>query len=359
MFKVPSTPQNANHSVRISELDALRGLAAMAVVLYHYTCGIQRLTTDDRIYYDGLWIGQYGVHLFFAISGFVIFMTLERTRKGSDFFISRFSRLIPVYYFGICLTAMIIWLNGALQGFLRPTTWTETALNFTMMTPLLRVHPVDPSYWTLQIELLFYLIIYSIWTTNLLRQIERILFIWVCFSILFAMGFVHPLIGSILILEYMPLFAIGIIAYRSRQDAWRPVLHVPLLGGSLLAVQLRGDPHVMLAAIAVVLVMISLAHGRLIFLRHPVLLWLGAISYPLYIIHQYIGIIIIFRLDALGLARPLSVMLTIAMMLLLAEAIRRYVEQPALRVIRDWWRGRNRVTKTSEPAAILSGVAIP
>jgi peptidoglycan/LPS O-acetylase OafA/YrhL len=351
MNTVVSKLRDNAHSGRISELDALRGLAAMAVVIFHYTCGITRLTKGDRIYFEGFWVGQYGVHLFFAISGFVICMTLERTRRGSDFLVSRFSRLIPVYYFGLCMTALVLGMSGAPQDFLHPLPWTDIALNFTMLTHLLGAKPVDPSYWTLQIELLFYVIMWAVWAANGLRQIERVMFIWVGLAMLFGMGFVSPLIGSLLILNHIPLFAIGIIAYRITQDGWRPSLHAPRLGWCLFAVQLQGDPLVMLAAIAVTGIMMMLAQGRLALLRHPLLLWLGAISYPLYIIHQYIGISIIFRFDAMGLARPVSVLLTLTMMLALAEAIRRSVEQPALRFIRDRWRLHGRDTKSEQVLA--------
>ncbi len=359
MYHGQPKSQNTTHLARISELDALRGIAAILVVIFHYTCGIFRLIYDTKAYWNGFWMGQYGVHLFFAISGFVILMTLERTNKGTDFLISRFSRLIPVFYFGICLTSLIVWINGGPQHFLRVSTWREIALNFTMVTPILRVHAVDAAYWTLQVELLFYVSMYLVWAAKLLRQIEYVLFVWIALSVLSAMDIIGPLGSSLLILEHVPMFAIGIVAFRMAQGAWRPALHIPLLGICVLAVLLRGNPYVVIAAVAVICIMLVLARGRLTFLRHPVLLWLGAISYPLYVIHQYIGIIIIFHLDALGLLRPVSVMLTIAMMLVLAEAIRRYVEQPALRLIRDWWRGHNRVTKTSEPDAILPGVAIP
>jgi peptidoglycan/LPS O-acetylase OafA/YrhL len=359
MSEDQSKPQNTAHAGRISELDALRGLAAMAVVLHHYTCQIYRYTNDSKVFWNGFWMGQNGVQLFFAISGFVIFMTLERTNKGSDFFISRFSRLIPVFYFGICLTSLIVWISGAPQHFLRVSAWWEIALNFTMVAQILRVHAIDPSYWTMQVELLFYVLMYLVWAAKLLRQIEYVLFGWIALSILSAMEIIGPLASSLLILEHVPMFAIGMIAFRMSQGDWRPLLHIPLLGMCVLAVVLGGNPYLMIAAVTVIWIMIVLAYGGLVFLRHPVLLWLGAISYPLYIIHQYIGIIIIFRLDALGLPRPVSVMLTIAMMLVLAEAIRRYVEQPALRVIRDWWRGRSRVTKTSMPAVASSVVAIP
>ncbi len=61
---------------RLAELDALRGIAALAVVVFHYTVKapeiLPRVVTVDH----GFALGNYGVQLFFAISGFVIFMTV-------------------------------------------------------------------------------------------------------------------------------------------------------------------------------------------------------------------------------------------------------------------------------------------
>ena len=66
----------------------LRGIAAVAVLGYHFTTRYQ----EQIGHVDGppanLWIGNYGVYLFFLISGFVIFMTLERTRTAADFVVS-------------------------------------------------------------------------------------------------------------------------------------------------------------------------------------------------------------------------------------------------------------------------------
>ena len=85
-------------NMRLQGLDSLRGLAALAVVLYHYTFGYTQVVGKhmpglDLIATDG----HFGVYLFFIISGFVIFMTLERSAKAIDFSVSRFARLWPPY----------------------------------------------------------------------------------------------------------------------------------------------------------------------------------------------------------------------------------------------------------------------
>ena len=78
---------------RINELDALRGIAAFMVLLFHYTSRYGSLYSQEQLF-SVPW-GQYGVQLFFITSGFVIYLTLEKTRKPMDFIVSRFSRLYP------------------------------------------------------------------------------------------------------------------------------------------------------------------------------------------------------------------------------------------------------------------------
>ncbi|MCM2335320.1 MAG: acyltransferase family protein, partial [Pseudomonas sp.] len=97
---------------RVVELDALRGLAALAVVAFHYTTHYQAQVGHAQPLGFGFPFGNYGVHLFFLISGFVIFMTLERTRSPLDFVVSRFSRLFPAYWAAMAVTAAVVYTVG-------------------------------------------------------------------------------------------------------------------------------------------------------------------------------------------------------------------------------------------------------
>jgi len=64
---------------RLAEVDALRGLAALSVMAFHYTTKYDELFQfSGTVPFNVPW-GYLGVNLFFVISGFVIFMTLERT----------------------------------------------------------------------------------------------------------------------------------------------------------------------------------------------------------------------------------------------------------------------------------------
>src|SRR3954469_15102112 len=83
------------HPGRLEGLDGLRGIAAASVMVYHYTAWYPFLHGFDLT--PAFPYGIFGVELFFVISGFVIFMTLERTRSLGQFAAARFARLYPAF----------------------------------------------------------------------------------------------------------------------------------------------------------------------------------------------------------------------------------------------------------------------
>ncbi len=96
---------------RIKELDILRGVAAMEVMFSHYTGSYDYQHGLKNSLGFSVTDGNYGVFLFFAISGFVILLTLQNCATALDFAISRFSRIFPAYWAAILLTsATLAWL---------------------------------------------------------------------------------------------------------------------------------------------------------------------------------------------------------------------------------------------------------
>ena len=131
---------------RFKELDLLRGIAALAVVLYHYT-GHAVKYYRFPFHFS---IGSYGVPLFFTISGFVIFWTLEKCVTIRDFAVSRFIRLYPTYWAALGLLFVATLLSGE-QPWLR-----AYAVNATMLQAFVGVDHLDIVYWSLSVELMFY-----------------------------------------------------------------------------------------------------------------------------------------------------------------------------------------------------------
>src|SRR6185437_9271256 len=92
---------------RFLELDAMRGIAALMVTFAHFHVGSSVVETLG--YY-----GQFGVQLFFILSGFVIFQTLLFCKGPLDFIYLRFSRLYPAYWASILIT-VLFYETGLLQ----------------------------------------------------------------------------------------------------------------------------------------------------------------------------------------------------------------------------------------------------
>ena len=181
---MPSQGDRMGHETstpsRMVELDALRGIAAVAVLGYHFTTRYQ-----EQIGHVGgppvdLLAGKYGVYLFFLISGFVIFMTLERTRTAADFVVSRFSRLFPGYWAALLITSAVVYTVGLPFQRLPVGQWL---LNFTMVQEILGAEHLDGSYWTLQIELFFYVQMLFWYMLGQLKRIHWIIGGWLALAV--------------------------------------------------------------------------------------------------------------------------------------------------------------------------------
>lgn len=98
-----------NKGTRLTNFDGLRGIAIILVVFYHYT---SYLRDQPNSLYRIFNYGYHGVELFFIISGFVIYFTLDKYRDSTRFVIARFCRLYPVYWCSICLVLVLVYLKG-------------------------------------------------------------------------------------------------------------------------------------------------------------------------------------------------------------------------------------------------------
>lgn len=328
---------------RLREIDALRGLAALAVVLFHFTARISELypmVGGPSIKFDK---GHYGVNLFFIISGFVIFMTLERTRHGLDFLVSRFARLFPAYWLAIVLTFATTSIFG-LPG--KEVTLVQALSNVIMVHGYLRVPHVDGVYWTLEVELMFYAGMLMLFVTGQLRRVHQALWVLLALRLIWsvaARGFGIDLsytLSRILILPYVPWFALGICIYQVTLGAARGNARYARITAtaSLICLVLVDDWMLALLALVLGAVVWAAALNRLRWLRHRVLIFFGTISYPLYLLHENIGWVVQRTVQGHGGSFDTSVVAALAVTIGLASAVTYIVEQPALRAIRGRYR---------------------
>jgi peptidoglycan/LPS O-acetylase OafA/YrhL len=345
---------------RVTSLDGLRGVAALAVVGYHYTTDFVENYAPAGWTQVDLAYGRFGVVLFFIISGFVITMTLERTRSAGDYVVARSARLYPAYWLDVMVTFAVVSALG-LPDWHRD--FLDMLVNLTMLQSFLGQPDIDKIYWTLAFELTFYMLMLGIWLSPLRRWLEAVLWVWLATVVVYE--FVEPDLPQrlaqvwrkLMVLKFAHLFIAGIVL-RQIQQGGPTFGRLALLAACVAMQALHGElAPLWVTALLVAVVALAVA-GWLPVLGIRPLLFLGTISYTLYLTHQHMGYAVLLRLWRAGVPPSVAILITLAAAILLAMAYSRLVERPALRLIRDAWAGRRAAVAPSTTAA-RAGLAAP
>ena len=137
-------------------IDSLRGIAVLFVIWLHVSEKYINLSTTLKE--NGSWLydialylnfGRIGVVIFFAISGFVLLKSINGVK---EFIIKRFFRLYPLFWLSVILGIYIIYLFGGAVSF------DKVVANLTMLPLMFNQDMVLGLYWTLEAELFFYFI---------------------------------------------------------------------------------------------------------------------------------------------------------------------------------------------------------
>ncbi|MEU9885037.1 acyltransferase [Sphaerisporangium sp. NPDC051011] len=148
---------------RLAWLDALRGVGAVAVLAEHL---LPWVVPSLRPYWFNL--GLYGVLVFFLVSGYIIPTSLERRGDVRAFWIGRGFRLYPLYLAVIGLVlAMSPWL-GVRETV--PRDASGVAAHATMLLDVVGVGGVADTMWTLSYEMVFYLLVTALFATGTHRR---------------------------------------------------------------------------------------------------------------------------------------------------------------------------------------------
>ncbi|MBH1997698.1 MAG: acyltransferase [Sphingomonadaceae bacterium] len=323
---------------RLTELDALRGIGALCVLIFHYSTRFHELFPQAAHVPFSFPGGNYRVLLFFTISGFAIFFTLDRIGSVADFVVNRFARLYPAYLAAMLLTLSIEYLAHTTQLLVGPVA---ILANATMLQGFAFMPEVDGAYWTLTVEIAFYVCMIALWKVAGVKRLEPMLVLWLAVRWLYwAWPDMPERIIMLLVLRYTPFFVIGMLSYRiwSGQRSWRQQAPYALL--ALLSVVTMETWDVALVAGLLLLTFAALIAGRLHMLRIRPLIWLGGISYSFYLIHQHVGFVIMLEVAKLGYSPWIGFFAAFAVALLLGTAINHVIERPAGEAILAWWKRR-------------------
>jgi peptidoglycan/LPS O-acetylase OafA/YrhL len=147
---------------RLAWLDALRGFAALCVVFDHGSTLLLRPVRD--LLYHWLNFGQYGVFVFFLVSGYIVPASLERKGSVRSFWVSRVFRLYPMYAVALILSAIAYQTRyGTISG-AEHDPLTSMA-SWLLMLPNVLTGPNVPNVtWTLSYEMVFYLLLVALFS---------------------------------------------------------------------------------------------------------------------------------------------------------------------------------------------------
>lgn len=337
-----------------SLLDILRFLAALFVMLFHYfSSNLQDIDTQSLNIFKALIItlinhGYLGVELFFIISGFVIYNSLKDKKEESSsshnraldwkaYTWSRFIRLYPLFWILCTITyIMTIFMASAHLPF------TTYLLNLFIVNNGKTANMIDGSYWTLTIEILFYIYIGLFAYMTKKENIIYFFTIWLLYSFMaYTFGFSELLISKLLLVRYAPYFVYGgalAILMQSIKKIKNIILPISLMLASIymtkyISVHLIAidKAHTMtnkfgifgginqiliyvIFAVATLFTFASLCITNKTLIKY--LQIIGLATYPLYLIHQRIGSMIIELFTPFGNINIYSISVTLLFVLL-------------------------------------------
>ena len=343
---------------RLSELDALRGIAALSVVLWHFFCATCTLPAVWVIY----WIsrGDGAVVIFFLLSGFVLSLPFHQGRAPiyRAFIIRRVCRIYLPYLAGIGLSILVITFvatakNPGLSAFFNQSCGlpfnVRIALEHLFLIGNIHSNTYNNAIWSLiqemRVSLLFPLLF---WTVSRNKVITNLVLCGVLSGISelnTRFGFETNngyQAGYFFTLHIAALFIIGIMLAQYRETLVRWYRKIPAAGKALVLLFALGlyrismeSPIVFLrdygsAVGGAVFIVFALGSDRIsTVLRKPVFTFLGNVSYAMYLNHLSV---IYFVLSLCWPVLPLwpLCLVVIAMTLLISFPFWRYIERPSI-----------------------------
>ena len=342
---------------KLAWIQALRGIAVLLVVLTHaryFFLDTPAFPLADQL----LLPGAMGVDLFFVISGFIMVYTTRHVagtpREAGDFLVRRFARIWPLY-----ALATIVWLTVNHRGLGWLTNWPP----FRGLLLSLSFQPVDienplyfsaslPLGWTLNFEMYFYLVFglclllgrrrwpmlaaWIVFTVIVVPAWKRGLTLDVMSNFRFSIAYLN-LVTNPIILEFLAGTAIGWLYLQDwfvlrSQTVARHLVFLALCLAAWAAwsrFAVFHGPTQWGAVAALMVLALALASKTVELVPPRVLVWLGTISFSLYLTHTTTQLLVTRTVEALGGDTHAwsHVLLSTALSISVAAAVYHYLEQ--------------------------------
>lgn len=324
---------------RNMQLEGLRGIAMLFVVLYHYVAGFPKhfyQPIQHNWLGIGLW-GYFGVGIFILISGY--FMVGSSKENPFTFTVKKMLRLWPAYFVAITICFLLTRLVFLPE---RSVSITTYLLNIPFINGFIGVDYVDGAHWYLTT------LIACTFISTLISQIANkkqyvALIIWAIIILVFDNFSTKNIILDMLFDglfkvfggRYAPMFIVGMALRRNQEN---------INLGSILAVIVGNTVNLLVFgwqrefAFIVAMVLFCIANAqKLPFLEAKGLTWLGLISYSVYVIHQNVGYwgMYLFS-ESIGRYIPIISLVCTVVMIGVGAGLYYFVERPCGRLIKKF-----------------------
>lgn len=347
---------------RIGILDGFRALAIIAVMLYHYFSLYMTGFAKTYVYpydqkYNYFSYGYLGVEFFFIISGFVIFFTLEKTSNFSDFWKKRLIRLWPsiiiaslfiFIFFKVFDQAVINQDPQKISNFLPSLTFIRPSLlnnitdKFGFTT---HFRYLNGSFWSLWVEIQFYLLVSLIYFYDKNKFLRNFLLIS---CVIFLINYIlHSTGGSnrlhipnakevsefqfkwmddgFNMFNFLPFFTIGVVFYqlfknKAENKKTKISIFLFLVFFMLAEIFVAKDNWERIAFLVMYIMFYIFVYrpNLFSFFESRFFTKTGEASYFLYLIHEPIGLHLIFLFGVffmpVGFVWPVTIMFILAVL---------------------------------------------
>ena len=349
-------------SGRYGSLDGLRGLLATGVFLHHtfsaygYFALGQWQWSSSAVFNH---LGQTTVALFFMITGFLFTLKASSpTVHWKSLYLSRVARLVPLYALVVLLVFMVIFYLSDWE--IKESPWAILKEFFIWITfacfgrPDINAYPMSWTLmanvnWSLKYEVIFYLFAVPVihWMSRLISArtgllasfgmiVAVLLFRWYRGGEGGVSLYTVQFLGGMMVAYAFRIDEIKTTVIESQGMRWLAVVATV----SLLFMQYAYSP---VAVISNIIMFTAVTGGASLFglFKHKSAIWLGDISYGIYLLHGLVLWVVLSNLGKAGILVQLDVfqywliMLgTAAVIVLLASCSYVFLEKPVMDLLK-------------------------
>lgn len=331
---------------RVETIDVFRGFAILLVALFHFTARLPPESLNvSGIPAPAVFFGWIGVYFFFVISGYCIFLTLERAPDIRHFLARRFSRIYPAYLAAVILLYVyvaLVYVPIVEAANYRTRIPDFVGLLFNLIFMGEAKGWVNGSFWSVAVEVKFYLMVGVL--LFFVPQRDRFARLFTVCGVagaliwaLFALGLLEfaqdkmiaKALSTVVIAPFLPFFAIGVLGRMSERKAMATAWPLALsILSAMMIVYVKSVVEFAASPLEAVETMLMFALLVWLFLRFvsgkplphvpllsPSLAFAGFLSYSWYLLHEPLGFSFLYQLNLL-MPPLLAIAVTLAATLL-------------------------------------------